>query len=169
MEKLGRTTAPILEKLKLLVGIWKGSGEGDYPTILPFAYQEIFSVKLDPDGRFLTYEQDTKLIDLQGRPLRSSHWETGILKPHSDGILELACVQGDGRLEVLHGEFTSDPANETAFDIHFRSMVVANDERVRHSVRVWSVTDQRFNYTMSMWTTSVEQMTLHLEATLIRG
>ena len=53
---------------------------------------------------FLPYEQRTDLIGEGGRVIHNSHWEAGILKPREDGSIELVCVQGTGRIEILRGK-----------------------------------------------------------------
>ena len=64
-----------------LLGVWTGRGKGGYPTLEAFEYSETFRVYEIMGASFLAYEQNTELIDPQGRPIRRSHWESGILRP----------------------------------------------------------------------------------------
>lgn len=153
-------------KLISLVGVWRGKGIGGYPTIEDFNYTETFRVQHDPEDSYLTYEQKTELIDKEGRPIRNSHWETGILRLREDGSIELVCVQGSGRVEVLQGELIMPRASQELLAIRFQSELIANDDRVGKSTREWRVGEDQFNYRIEMSTSDVARLTLHLEASL---
>lgn len=158
----------ILERLSQLLGVWCGRGRGGYPTIAGFDYVETFRVHRDGDAQYLTYEQSTELIDLDGNPIRKSHWEAGVLRPLDDGSIELACVQGSGRLEVLRGELITDESLIDGFSLRFQSVLIGNDSKVRSTSREWHVTGARFNYVMSMASSVVENPARHLEADLYK-
>ena len=89
---------PDCRSLAPLIGVWRGDGEGDYPTIDAFRYVEelTFSHVGKP---FLAMVQGTRDFD-HGGPL---HSETGYLRPQSDGTVELVLVQPSGVLEIDSG------------------------------------------------------------------
>lgn len=91
---------PAVDHLAPLLGVWRGGGRGDYPTIEPFTYTE--EVTIGHVGKpFLAYGQRTKGAD--GAPL---HAESGYLRPAGASGLELLVVHPSGIAEVLVGEVT---------------------------------------------------------------
>jgi hypothetical protein len=86
---------PTLGALAGLVGVWRGTGEGLYPTIAPFTYRE--EVTFGHDGRpVLRYSQRT-WRSADDTPM---HVETGFLRAPVDGTVELMIVQPTGFAEV---------------------------------------------------------------------
>ncbi len=86
---------PALGPLARLVGIWRGDGEGAYPTIEPFTYRE--EVVFAHDGRpVLSYRQRTWRSDADV-PM---HAESGFLRGQIDGRAELIVAQPTGFSEV---------------------------------------------------------------------
>jgi hypothetical protein len=151
-----------------LLGVWTGRGKGLFPTLDTFEYSETFRVQRDPGASFFTYEQDTELTDPQGRSIRKSHWEAGVLRPLDDGSLELACVQGSGRVEILRGMFLTKETPAETIALRFQSVLIGNDERVKSTSREWSLSGNHLKYVMKMATSRVEQSSLHLEANLFK-
>lgn len=96
---------PDLEVLRPLLGTFAGRGEGDFPTVAPFAYDEEVSF-LAPGGAVLTYRQRTS-DPASSRPM---HGETGFLRAAGDGRIELLLAHTFGLTEVQEGslEVTSD-------------------------------------------------------------
>lgn len=100
---------PAIEPLAFLLGTWHGTGNGDYPTIEPFAYEE--TVTFEQFGKpFIAYTQRT--MGAEGAPL---HTETGYIRAADDGALELVISQPSGITEIHTGtrdhsrlEFMSD-------------------------------------------------------------
>jgi hypothetical protein len=171
---MGKTvsTSPLvqatLEMLIPLVGLWKGQGRGGYPTIDGFDYVETLFVRRDPEANYLTYEQNTELVGPDGHVIRKSHWEAGVLKPLVDGRIELTCVQGSGRVEVLRGHLLEQEPLKGRFSFRLQSEFIGNDEKVRSSRREWFLTGDHFKYVMEMATTEIEELTFHLENHLSR-
>ena len=157
-----------LSILTPLLGVWMGHGKGMFPTLDAFDYFETFRVQRDPGASFFTYEQNTELIDLQGRSIRKSHWEAGVLRPLDNGSLELACVQGSGRVEILRGIFLTKDTPAETITLHLQSVHIGNDERVKSTSREWSLSDNHLKYVMKMATSRVEEFSLHLEANLFK-
>jgi hypothetical protein len=165
-KKIHPAVGAALERLTLLLGVWTGRGHGGYPTLAVFTYAETLLVHRDGEAPFLTYEQNTELIDAEGQVIRKSHWEAGVLRPLEDGRVELACVQGSGRVEVLRGEFRGIETFPENLSIRFESEFIGNDDRVRCTSREWTVSGDNFKYEMEMATSTVGELTLHLETNL---
>ena len=99
---------PAVQPIAFLLGTWHGTGNGDYPTIEPFTYEE--TVTFEHFGKpFIAYTQRTKGAD--GGPL---HTETGYIRMTEDDKLELVISQPSGITEIHTGtrdnsrlEFTS--------------------------------------------------------------
>ena len=155
-----------LERLTPLLGVWQGSGHGEYPTIADFNYTETIRFRREAGADYLIYEQSTELVDAQGNLIRKSHWEAGVLKPLVDGGIELACVQGGGRVEVLRGTFVTGGDQSGSFSLQFRSVLVGNDERVRSTSREWLLDGEQFWYVMEMAALNIDEPVLHVEASL---
>ena len=168
-EEISRVVQETLERLTPLLGVWKGRGRGDFPTIDTFDYRESLTIRRDGDAPFLTYEQSTELIDPESRSIRRSHWEAGLLRPLEDGGIEITCVQSDGRIEVLRGGEVASETLPGMLTLRFHSEHIANDERMRSSLREWSVTDTSLSYILKMATSMVEEPALHLHANLLKA
>jgi hypothetical protein len=99
---------PATEPIAFLLGTWHGTGNGDYPTIEPFVYEE--TVTFEHFGKpFIAYSQRTKGAD--GAPL---HTEAGYIRAVNDTEYELVISQPSGVTEIHTGtrdhsrlEFTS--------------------------------------------------------------
>lgn len=89
---------PVCAPLAFLLGTWRGTGTGMYPTIEEFSYAEEASFA-HVGKPFVAYVQKTKDADT-GLPL---HAEAGYLRPQGDGRVELVLVQPSGITELLEG------------------------------------------------------------------
>lgn len=89
--------------LRALVGVWRGGGEVDYPSIEgPYRFGQ--QVTISHDGRpFLRHEARAWLLDAEGDVLRPAAWETGWWRPQPDGRLELLISHCTGILELFYG------------------------------------------------------------------
>jgi len=84
--------------LAFLLGTWKGSGSGVYPTIEPFSYNE--EVVFGHVGKpFVSYVQKTQHA-VTGLPL---HAEAAYLRPVGDRRLEMVLAQPSGIVEIARG------------------------------------------------------------------
>ncbi len=145
-----------------LVGQWTGGGEGQYPTIEPFAYRETLQFTERSDHPAVHYEQRTWRRTPDGET--ASHWETGLLRLSSNGDARLLNAQG-GRSEVMEGTWER---KDHAWIILLEGIGYAGDERVVRSRRNLSFYGTTLGYTMDMETTATNQMSLHLTASLTR-
>ena len=86
---------PMCLPLAPLLGTWRGSGEGSYPTIDDFAYNEelVFGHVGKP---FLSMVQRSRDL-ATGQPL---HAEAGYLRALPDEAVELTVAQPSGIVEV---------------------------------------------------------------------
>jgi nitrobindin-like protein len=92
--RTGPDLHPALLGLLPFVGVWRGRGGGEYPTIEGFGYAQ--EIRFSHDGRpFLFYESRAWLLEDDGTPIRPSHREVGWWRP--------VLVDGNGTddLEVL--------------------------------------------------------------------
>ncbi|MFW2382992.1 MAG: FABP family protein [Acidimicrobiales bacterium] len=89
---------PDLESLAFLIGTWRGSGHGEYPTIESFAYLE--EVTIGHVGKpFLAYTQKTR----DARTNLPLHAETGYFRSDGPGRAELVVAQPSGIVEIHTG------------------------------------------------------------------
>lgn len=93
---------PMCKPLAPLLGTWRGSGAGSYPTIKDFDYVEelVFGHVGKP---FLSMVQRSRDL-LTGEPL---HAEAGYLRALPDGAVELTVAQPSGITEVDVGTLTN--------------------------------------------------------------
>jgi hypothetical protein len=86
-----------------LLGTWQGNGHGEYPGIDRFQFgQELIFTH---DGRpFLHYMSRSWIVDEAGEKVRDAALETGFVRPHADGDLELLLAHNTGFVEVYYGE-----------------------------------------------------------------
>lgn len=154
------------EKLMGLVGVWKGSGSGNFPTVDSFRYNETLQfehVGLDP---ILHFQQKTWLISGDVRDGEFLHWESGFLMIKEDGVIDLLNAQNSGRVEVLTGR--SYHSEEGAVQIRLESVVHAHDPRVLATTRLLHFDQRNLTYTVDMATTKVGPITQHLQCSLAR-
>lgn len=152
-----------IQLLSPLLGLWQGTGRGIFPTIVSFDYSETMHFELDVDRRFLHYHQRTERRNDGEDDFIPSHWESGFIIPTSASTVTVSNTQSGGRIEVLDGVIY---AFDNQLQITLTSKLLAQDDRIIATSRVWRVTNERFQYTMSMYTNMVPALTNHLQATL---
>lgn len=149
---------PEIRALEFLIGIWKGRGRGNYPTIDPFSYDEEVSFAC-PNRPFLIYQQRT--ADPAGEPL---HTETGYLRVPGPGTVELILAQPSGIAEVHTGTVAGT-------SLRLRSTTVAlapTAKQVSGVERELTVAGDDMHYVLRLAAMG-HAMQTHLEATLHRG
>ena len=145
-----------------LVGRWTGEGGGGYPTIDAFEYSEELKIEQRSDHPALHYEQRTWKHSEFGDV--ASHWETGLLRISSDGTASLNNAQG-GRSETMEGTWSP---TDTGWSLEFHSTGFAGDDRVIASTRHFEVGPDAMVYVHEMKTTTTNEMSVHLRASLTR-
>lgn len=104
-----------------LIGVWRGEGEINYPTIdgpQRFAQQ----LTLAHDGRpFLYHDARSWLLDNEGGVLRPAARETGFWRPQSDDTIELLLTHSSGVLELFYGKTRGQAAWELDTDAVVRT------------------------------------------------
>lgn len=149
--------------LERLVGTWRGSGRGEFPTIAPFSYFEEIKFQANGFSDVIQYEQRTWL-DVACTSL--SHWETGLIRLLGEHEIEIINAQIGRRVEVLIGDV--EPKSDAHFVINLNSVTIANDVRMVKTKRHIELAGDQLSYTMGMAMTKVPAMTHHLQAILER-
>jgi hypothetical protein len=149
--------------LTQLIGVWKGSGRGEFPTIEPFTYREVFEVTEAVAGESLHYRQQTWRTSTD--PEAISHKETGFINLAPETKIEILNAQGSDRVELLTG---SMERTMLGFTISLYSRSIVGDDRMITSWRQWELATDGFSYSMGMSTTVVPDGAHHLSAELHR-
>lgn len=147
-----------LEPISSLLGTWRGSGRGVYPTIENFAYEEeaIFGHTGRP---FLVYSQRTWHPDTQ-RPM---HSETGFVRILEDGSVEIVISHAFGVAELGEGTVI-----EAGFETTSTSLTsTATAKKVDAVTRRYELNDGALRYSIGM-AFGGHPLQGHLEATLHR-
>ena len=97
---------PDLMPVVWLLGNWHGNGQGDYPTIEPYTYEQdvIFAHDTRP---FLHYFSRSWITDEAGERIGPGALETGFLRVVDGKQLELVLAHPTGYAEVWYGEVDS--------------------------------------------------------------
>jgi hypothetical protein len=152
----------LIEPLAALVGTWRGSGRGEYPTIDDFGYVE--EIELVEVGKpFLSYVQRTK--SPEGAPM---HGEAGYLRAVGGDRLELIVAAPNGIMEIHEGTYTVDGG---VLRIELGTVAVprtATSKRVDEVTRTIVVDGDTLTYDLAMAAVGVG-LTHHLTATLQRA
>ena len=170
---------PAVAHLSPLLGIWKGDGRGDYPTIDAFEYSE--EVTIGHVGKpFLAYSQRTRGADGSGL-----HAECGYWRPDGETGLEVLVAHPSGIAEILIGEVhltasgltatlragPPDPDPEGAAGRSGpagRVILTPTAKQVDSTVRRITVDGDTLSYEVHMAAVG-QPMTPHLTATLRRA
>tara|TARA_B100001123_G_scaffold387585_1_gene462907 strand:+ start:8639 stop:9130 length:492 start_codon:yes stop_codon:yes gene_type:complete len=148
--------------LALLLGLWRGTGNGHYPTIDSFEYVE--EVNFAHVGKpFVTYTQKTKSAS-NGQPL---HSEQGFLRVVDGTTMEMVIAQPTGIVETHVGSYVS---NGESFIVKFDSAEVATTpsaKSVEQVSRLVRIDQNELTYDVSMAAVG-EKFQHHLEAKLQR-
>ncbi|OXM74744.1 MULTISPECIES: FABP family protein [Amycolatopsis] len=96
-----------------LVGVWRGEGEVNYPTIEgPRRIAQQLTIA--HDGRpFLYHEARSWLLDDDGNVVRAAAREVGWWRPQADDTLELLLAHNTGIIEVFYGK----PRTQTSWEL----------------------------------------------------
>jgi hypothetical protein len=166
--RTGPDLHPALTGLLPLVGVWRGRGQGGYPTIEGFHYAQ--EVRFSHDGRpFLAYESRAWLIEPDGTPIRPSYREVGWWRPVvADGKatdeLEVLLCSPTGLMELYLGRSDGPTRWEIATDAVVRP---ATAKEVRGGHRLYGIVDGALLYAYDMAAVGRELQS-HLSARLVR-
>jgi hypothetical protein len=153
----------------LVTGTFRGRGTGSFPTIATFHYLETSTFERLPDKPVFLYTQRTKQDSEDGKPL---HMETGFLKLLPGNRVEFALAHPFGVAEMLVGTWRyEEPENQLTLEVDSgeNGMIKGPSSKppVAHRERRQFVfTQQSMHYTMDMATSTVSEITRHLEAQL---
>lgn len=150
---------PDLSELTFLLGVWRGTGDGHYPTIDDFSYWEEAAFSPGPGKPFIHYTQRTKDA-VSGAPL---HTETGYIRPAGAGRAELVLIQPTGIVEIHTGSVSDT-------HVHFRSGVVETTPTAKDVTDVErhiEVSGDLLRYRLAMAAVG-QPLETHLEARLVR-
>lgn len=152
---------PQARPLAALVGTWRGSGRGEYPTIDPFGFEE--ETVFDHVGKpFLSYSQRTWSDD--GSPM---HAEVGYLRALPDLAVELVVAHPFGAAELACGTVAAG-ADTTTVDLATTTVTTTPTAKpVSGVTRRILVAGDRLTYEVGMAAVGVE-MRPHLVAELRR-
>lgn len=149
---------PACEPIAFLLGVWKGTGEGHYPTIESFRYNE--EVTFGHVGKsFLSYTQKTKRAET-GEPL---HAEAGYLRAVGDGRVELVVVQPSGIVELHNGAVVGQRLDLSSTGVH----TTPTAKEVTEVTRSLTVEGATLSYDVAMAAVG-HTLTHHLRASLSR-
>lgn len=150
---------PIVEPIAFLLGTWRGSGKGVYPTIADFEFEEELTF-WHPGGAWLAHIQKTNSTD-DGRPL---HSEMGYWRPKEDGIVELVISHSFGVVELAMGR-----TDATTLEFHSEKFMQAPTAvSIDRVVRRFRVDEDELHYEVDM-EFGGHPMQHHLRATLQRS
>ncbi|WP_231445556.1 FABP family protein [Brevibacterium zhoupengii] len=149
-------------QLQPLIGTWRGTGSGHYPTIEPFSYTEELVFR-DVGKPFLVYQQRTS--SPEGHPM---HMETGFLRSPTPLSVEFVLAQPTGHTELAEGTLTS---TEDGLVLELQSpqvLVAASAKSVQATARTYRLTNDQLSVDFSMAAVGAT-MTHHLHSDLARA
>jgi THAP4-like, heme-binding beta-barrel domain len=138
---------PALRRLGPLVGVWRGTGQGGYPTIEGFHYGQ--EVRFAHDGRpFLHYESRAWLLGPDGEVLRPSAREVGWWRAGQDPEhFEVLLAHPTGIVEVYVGEVRAPNQWELRTDVVARTST-AKEVTANH--RLYGLVEGALLYAVDM-------------------
>lgn len=145
-----------IPELAALVGTWRGTGRGHFPTIDDFVYDEEFVVTATRKPLLATSQKTW----IAGTPM---HMESGYLRWIGDGIVEWVLAHPTGLAEVASGTLE-------AGTILVEGPVTGTPRasRVHEVRREYRFSPDSVTYDLWMATEVVPNLTHHLSATLSR-
>jgi len=165
--RTGPDLHPALRGLVPFIGVWRGRGGGEYPTIESFAYAQ--EVRISHDGRpFVFYESRSWLVGPDGEAIRPAFREAGWWRvvmaddQPTDEVEAMFCTPTGimelyiGRLEGTRLEMATDAVLRTA-----------SAKEVTAGQRLYGIVDRALLYAMDMAAVG-QPLRPHLAAKLTR-
>jgi hypothetical protein len=124
--------------LSPLVGVWRGKGEAEYPSLLgQFEYGQ--QITFSHDGRpFLAYEARAWLLNQSGQVLGPAAREVGWWRVDPDETIEMVLAHAFGICEIYYGGRTS----EDSWELSTNTVVRSNSAReTTEAKRVYAILD----------------------------
>jgi THAP4-like, heme-binding beta-barrel domain len=149
---------PQVRPLAGLVGVWRGRGFGEYPSITSFEYRE--EIRFDHSGKpLLFYAQRTWSAD-DHAPL---HSESGFWRVGAGGGVEVVLAHPFGVVEISEGRVHDD-----VVEVASRSLVsTSTGSRVDGIRRILRLDGDVLSYTVDM-AASGHELQQHLRGELTR-
>lgn len=165
--RTGPDLHPSLNALLPFIGVWRGRGSGEYPTIEPFEYAQ--EIRISHDGRpFLSYESRAWLVTAEGEPIRPGGREWGWWRPvvvdgKPTGEIEALFCTPTGIMELHLGEIRG-----TRLDMSTDAVMrTATAKEVNAGHRIYGIVDRALLYAQDMAAVG-QPLTSHLAAKLNR-
>lgn len=166
--RTGPDLHPALLGLLPFIGVWRGRGGGEYPTIDSFEYAQ--QIRFSHDGRpFLFYEARAWLVKPDGTAIRPASREAGWWRPvlgpegrATDEIEALICTP-TGVMELHVGTVTGVRV-EMSTDAVVRTSTA---KEVTAGHRIYGIVEGRLLYAQDMAGVG-QPLTPHLAAQLTR-
>ena len=143
-----------------LAATWRGSGDGEYPTIADFAYTEELVITPVP-GRPLAHWRSTTRDVATGEP---RHAESGFLRATTAPNVELVVAHGFGIVEAAAGSFDGGVLALRSGGL----LGTASAKQVDEVERRYELDGETLRYSIAMAAVGVP-LTHHLRAELQRG
>ncbi|GAA4858229.1 FABP family protein [Saccharopolyspora cebuensis] len=127
-----------------LVGVWRGEGEANHPS-LPEPYRFVQQITLAHDGRpFLVYESRAWRLDGEGGSVVGPAFrEYGFWRPQADDTIELLLVHEAGVIEMFFGS----PRNQTTWEFGTDAVLrTPTGDDVTAANRLYGVVDGALAY-----------------------
>jgi len=165
--RTGPELHPAVRQLLPFIGVWRGRGGGEYPTIDSFAYAQ--EIRFSHDGRpFVFYESRSWLLADDGTPIRPTQREVGWWRPmHEDGRptgeLEVLLTAPNGIMELYVGRVDGVKV-ELVTDAVVRTVTA---KEVNAGQRLYGIVDGALLYAFEMAAVG-QPLTPHLSAKLNR-
>jgi hypothetical protein len=155
---------PALLPFLPLVGVWRGTGQGGYPT-LPEDFHYGQQVRFAHDGRpFLHYEAQSWLVGPDGEVIRPAAREVGWWRPGDGTTFEVLLAHPTGFAEIYYGTAKTTTQWELSTDLVARTQT-AKDVTGNH--RLYGIVEGDLLYAVDMAAVG-QPLQPHLSARLSR-
>eukprot|EP00054_Salpingoeca_dolichothecata_P017581 m.105874 g.105874 ORF g.105874 m.105874 type:complete len:225 (-) comp22512_c0_seq5:136-810(-) len=152
-----------LDRLALLVGTWSGEGHGKYPTVKPFAFDEI--IEFTHVGKpFIVFSQKTWQPEM-GSPM---HTESGYIRATPAGGFEAVISDPTGLAQVYDAELSTEGKGKLTLKLVSKSIARTSTAKdVSEVVRVWTLENNTLHILTQMKAMG-QELQDHIASTLQR-